>query len=853
MDVSVIMDPSQLRPEEITYELTLREHRGAIENPLVRTDVGRLRFRLKQDADQLIRPSAYKIQLTADQRDAEVRHCMAQCDEIFETAEDRYAELTAWPITFAEANQWASRLVHLRDRIQRVDYLSAPPRIIEMAIGTITEANLLLQKLSSDIAELVTGFASSTNTSLASGTGSATTPQSEGGTPLNSTMNAGTNGTAIHVSVAQAMDASLSNLNQPTDADHVLPRSQQNQEPLRENGPLNVQPDWNQSWRLTDVEVGTKHAEDIHKRVLAECSHAGAPRRANVIRDLLQELSHRDQLLRNIPAREDEEELGYKIHLPLASLHVSRMILQDALDRIGQTANHRQALNAQSTLRGVLDPAMPSIALLDHEVDAIRPDQSVIPPGNHNRQQRETGRSSAQHVTFAPDVLAHGQTTSTDAEADITPRSSMPSAQNTVSRTLFAPSYHPSTPRAPRGGNQEPIVGRLYEQRPAEKMQLHQKLQCMSRALGNRRYDGSSSDGKTTLTLDEFISHLRQYQFSSGNPDREILLCLSIVLQGKAFRWWSAEKDRITTIDDLEVRLKARFENQQMDSMSLLMKLSSRKQGKEEYLLDYIDDMRILASCCKTEFPESSLIAKIIDNAHERIRGILSARTYDSMTDFVRFAEYNAGRVPTTIEKKPPFRKPFNRSVQALEAEPNSESENEHSSTESDMLANDEAGEQETAIIDMVTKIVRQQLNGKPDKGFRVKGNNSKFTSSSRKNEGVENGSATSKRSEKPVDNPQSILTPAAVQSNAMSAWPMYSMYAPMPMGLPIPNVAQSFMTTTTNSPSPSTSTANEASASTKSIDATDFGCFGCQTPGVYKRNCVKCNPHLAKNAKAAQ
>lgn len=31
----------------------------------------------------------------------------------------------------------------------------------------------------------------------------------------------------------------------------------------------------------------------------------------------------------------------------------------------------------------------------------------------------------------------------------------------------------------------------------------------------------------------------------------------------------------------------------------------------------------------------------------------------------------------------------------------------------------------------------------------------------------------------------------------------------------------------------------------------TEVRCYGCQTPGVYRRDCVKCNPHLAKNGQA--
>lgn len=48
----------------------------------------------------------------------------------------------------------------------------------------------------------------------------------------------------------------------------------------------------------------------------------------------------------------------------------------------------------------------------------------------------------------------------------------------------------------------------------------------------------------------------------------------------------------------------------------------------------------------------------------------------------------------------------------------------------------------------------------------------------------------------------------------------------------------------------------NSSIDSTKELTAeqmmTEVRCYGCQAPGVYRRNCITCNPQLAKNGQAA-
>lgn len=831
-----VMDPSHLRDEEVQYELELRVDRGAIDEGL-QTPVDQLRFRLDKDKTDGVDPWKYDKTFTVEQASAEITHCYEQWELIADENEERNMS-----VTVDELRVWSSRLFHYFHRANRIVATREVPAALRGSLQLmIPGCKRALLNLEAEIAQMVGNLADQSITdNLASST-------------LNE--NAQTNQNPVPTSTPPADENGL-----PINAEMGARQGAVTQQPALTRM---IIPNLNHSWRDMSAEAGAERARDLHRRVIDECLKPGAPKRVPELQALLQEVADCETHFRSIPVMNEEEALSHRIFKEVGGLHGERIILNQAIaeaNRILQarTLAPNQLHQAHSTMR---ENGMPSVALLEppNGLDPISQGNWTLPASPENREVRDRALAqSAPRVTFAPDVQVRDQTFTAsqplagglDTGIDITPLTSLSTGAQPLARSLFTSSYHPSTPRVNTAEPTSAPLGQSIPNRTPERMQFHQKLQCMSRALGNRRFDGSGTDGKGTLRLDEFISHLRQYQFASGLTDSEVLQCLSTVLEGKAFNWWSTEKVRICTLNELEARLKKRFENQLMDPMSLIMKLSSRVQGKDEYLLDYIDEMKVLASHCADIMPESNLIAKIIDNSHDRIRGILSARTYNNMSEFIAFAEYNAGRVTTTTsDKKPIARKTFSRAINAVEVEGNSESEDDQSVSEYE-LASEEIPDQGKALIDMVTRLVQNQWNGKPNKGNRSKSDSRKGNSVPSKSSGSSNATAAVQTKVMSTEAP--AVQMAQVQPQ-MSVWPMYQMCMPMPMPMPNAQSMSPARVATTEKTVAMPSTAPAVAEATSAIDATDFGCFGCQTPGVYKRNCPKCNPHLVKNAKATQ
>lgn len=295
------------------------------------------------------------------------------------------------------------------------------------------------------------------------------------------------------------------------------------------------------------------------------------------------------------------------------------------------------------------------------------------------------------------------------------PHNASGGTQGTQGSRPYKTTYHPavSTARYPeyafdqRDANDSQLTTRQQvSQLPS--MNAAQGQQFLSRVLAHRRYDGDTTNNSKNIQLDEFIGHTRSYQTSTGSSDAVVLSQLATFFSGRAFTWWTANQRDIHSLDELEVRLRARFERQAMDELSLLGDFCGHKQRQNEDLLDYIDEMQKKASVCNPPLPEPQIISRIVDNANDTYRSFLATKQYESVSLLQRFAEYlvrsnDVKREARAEQKYWPKKTTTNsRYIHHLEADLDSTEESEmHSSVEEEADVDDAIP---TAMVEAIAR-----------------------------------------------------------------------------------------------------------------------------------------------------
>lgn len=189
-------------------------------------------------------------------------------------------------------------------------------------------------------------------------------------------------------------------------------------------------------------------------------------------------------------------------------------------------------------------------------------------------------------------------------------QNTVPLISQPMANTSATSNYHPATtphpnqysddplglraaPIGPIGGAALPPLGGLRPNHMStQQMNAYQAQQFLGKMLTNWKYEGYKNDNSKYVSLEEFISLIRQYQLSTACAERGVLSHMATFMTGAAFTWWKTNSHTVYTIDEMESRLRIRFERQSNDPISVLLEFASRKQGKEEDLLDYIDDLR---------------------------------------------------------------------------------------------------------------------------------------------------------------------------------------------------------------------------------------------------------------------
>lgn len=172
--------------------------------------------------------------------------------------------------------------------------------------------------------------------------------------------------------------------------------------------------------------------------------------------------------------------------------------------------------------------------------------------------------------------------------------------------------------------------------------------------LAHRKYEGYHVDNNKTVALDEFVSLIRQYQFSTGCSDRDVLNQMASFMTGAAFTWWKTRSTHIHSIEELENGLRTRFERQATDETSILIEFASRRQDREEDLLDYVDDMLQKLDRCSGAIPEWKAIEIIVNNANDQFNKLLASRPFSSIDQLNENTTYlMRGKLRKVVSSQP--------------------------------------------------------------------------------------------------------------------------------------------------------------------------------------------------------
>lgn len=175
---------------------------------------------------------------------------------------------------------------------------------------------------------------------------------------------------------------------------------------------------------------------------------------------------------------------------------------------------------------------------------------------------------------------------------------------------------------------------------PVESRQFYQEQQSLRKWLGHRYFDGTSKSDSKTMNLDEFIRNIKHFQESARVSDESIIRNLSSCFTGSAFTWWDNQRHTIPSLIALEQKLRIRFARQTTDPMAIIAEVSSRKQMKDESLLDFIDVMQQLMQRSPTIFSEDRQVEAIVNNSREEYNRVLIACTYANLEELHSHASY---------------------------------------------------------------------------------------------------------------------------------------------------------------------------------------------------------------------
>lgn len=769
--IPLLMDPTHLEPGEVTYELQIRAFLGPLEDETLMAEPMRLIRRLADDAENNREPSGFGVIATDVEKIADIRDCADHVQTIHDTVERLYMDMSE---DHDQIYRLASRSVHYHHRLARITTDSLEAAVTDEHQRAVNQVGITQRRIKSLLQTHWLERREAENSGRTANANPSTEPNGDSRVEQSmSTFN------EFQESLRLEREAQATALQQCIQG--YLARVSPYLKEINE-GHKTFYPEIN-SGRLCEVmERLTYWRSRLEEEVIISLPD---PVREEVAVTIATINSCLDWV---------KERLREKYALPPVDTDPQTPNAQSTIKKIQRTREETRWNDTFVAQRDGLPGLNDRITKGNDQRDSgdhwrspppistgIRPpiDDNPVRPTNGILHRAERATSVPKSIRF--EDSDSGSRKSVTKKNDLT--NAWPREPNALRRYR---NYHPAIISVD-SSDEEPEE-EFNRPRDHHVSHVSKNQQFVTKALGNRKFDGLTADGTRTLGIDELIGQLRYSKTAIGLSERELLSLLPTFMVGEAWQWWNSRSEEIRSVNELEINLKRRFAGEIMTGMGLMKSFMTRYQGENENLLAFMDNMRQRAKVIRPALEEGTVITTIVDNANLKCKVHLANRSYNSLHDLNQHMEWliSSRILNDSVEKKPnwppkrPFYPPKHAKVYATEAEGKQDIESE---TQTDKES--EFSEEHKELLDYVWE---KSVEAITRKGFYPRSQNSRSQHQSKSSE-------TEKTTEQTIGAP---------------------------------------------------SLGNQTKSSN---DEPKFSCYGCGKPNVYKRNCTDCNMQKAIEA----
>lgn len=171
-------------------------------------------------------------------------------------------------------------------------------------------------------------------------------------------------------------------------------------------------------------------------------------------------------------------------------------------------------------------------------------------------------------------------------------------------------------------------------QREANRDNAQEQL-AMRKWLQNKFFDGTPNGMK----VEQFLTTLRDYQAAQEVSDSVILRNLAQSMAGDAATWWRGRSRFIENMEDFERQFRGRFAPQTQDADDVVRAIHNRKQGEDEYVQKYLDDiLELMQRLPMGYFTEPQQIATVLRGFNSQMYPLFLTRPFTSIKELLDYA-----------------------------------------------------------------------------------------------------------------------------------------------------------------------------------------------------------------------
>lgn len=170
--------------------------------------------------------------------------------------------------------------------------------------------------------------------------------------------------------------------------------------------------------------------------------------------------------------------------------------------------------------------------------------------------------------------------------------------------------------------------------REANRDNAHEQT-ALRKWCNNKYFDGST----TGMRVEQFITVLREYQNAQTVSDAVVVRNVASCLMGDAATWWRGRNKYIDTMEEFERQLRGRFAPQTQDTDDIVRAIHNRKQGENEYVQKYLDEILELMNRLPMNFlSEQQQLASVLRGLNAKMYPLFLTRPFHTIKELLDYA-----------------------------------------------------------------------------------------------------------------------------------------------------------------------------------------------------------------------